>query len=245
MNRFTWRMRSAALCAITIAAMAGAAHAEIALTDSLSLSGTATLTSDYVYRGITQNDEDFTPQLGVDLTHDSGVYVGLWTSTVDFNDGDQAEFELDTYVGYSHESGPWSWDVRYTYFFYPGAAPSFNYNYGEFSTELAYDFEVLSLGGLLAYSPNFTADSGDAEYVQAKLDVPLPYDFALHSYVGKQFVDDNVAYGFPDAVDWNIGASYSYEDFDFDLSYIDTDMSRAECADGCEARIVATVNYNF
>lgn len=224
-------------------ALAGEGEGNI--TPSLTLSGTVAATSDYVYRGITQNDEKPAIQGSIDVAHASGVYGGVWGSPVDFNDGNEAEIELDWYAGYSYESGAWSGDVRLTYFWYPGADRSLDYDYAEISYTAGYDFEVVSLGAMLAYSPEYFGDTGDAEYVQAKLDVPLPHDFSAHAYVGHQWVEDNASYGLPDITDWNIGVGYEWKGATFDLSYIDTNLSKRECADGCEARVVGTVSYTF
>ena len=228
-------------------AMALAADAPSSNTffNDFSFSGTVAVTSDYAYRGITQNDEKITPQLGVEIGHSSGAYVGIWGSPVDFNDGGEAHSEVDFTLGYRYESGPWSTDTRYTYFAYPGARSSLHYDYGEAAFSLTRDFDVLSIGGMVAYSPNYASDSGDAYYVQALLDVPLPKDFAAHAYVGKQYVDDNAAYGYPDAIDWNLGVSYTYDAIGLDLSYIDTNISKAQCADGCSGRVVGTLSYSF
>lgn len=54
------------LCAGLLSA--GAAHAEV--------SGSITLTSDYLFRGVTQTDEQPALQGGVEWAHDSGFYVG-------------------------------------------------------------------------------------------------------------------------------------------------------------------------
>src|SRR5689334_6914463 len=47
------------------------------------------LTSDYVFRGITQTDYQPALQAGMDYSFgDSGWYIGTWGSNVDFNDPD-------------------------------------------------------------------------------------------------------------------------------------------------------------
>lgn len=213
--------------------------------DAFSFSATVTATSDYVFRGISQNDEKPALQASVDVEHESGLYAGLWGSPVDFNDGEEAEFEIDWYAGYAYETGPWSADARLTYYWYPGADDSLDYDYTELSFEGAYDFGTVSLGGFFAYSPEYFGDSGDAEYIQAKLDFPLPENFSAHAYLGRQFIDDNATYGYPDITDWNLGFGYSWEALELDLSYIDTDLNRSECTDGCESRVVLTASYTF
>ncbi len=237
----------AALAVAPQLAMGAEAKAKAApsAADAFSLSGSVAFTSDYRFRGVTQNDENPTPQVGLELDHDSGAYAGIWGSPVDFNDGDEAKTELDLSLGYRYETGPWKADARYTYYAYPGADSALNYDYSEVSFEGAYDLGAVTLGGFLAYSPNFFADSGHAEYVQAKLTAPLPHNFSAHAYLGKQFVADNDAFGYPDTVDWNIGAGYTFKQVNLDLSYIDTDMTSDECAAGCSGRVVGTVSYNF
>lgn len=236
--------------ALPILALPLMAQAGTSFADQFTLTGSAAVTSDYTFRGVTQNDEHVTPQLGVELGHQSGIYAGLWGSPVDFNDGGEAHTEIDLTLGYRYKVDAWSADMRYVYYAYPGADSSLDYNYGEFLFGGAYDFKTIVVGGLFAYSPNFFADSGHAEYFQAKLDAPLPYNLSAHGYVGKQFVHDNPKFGFPDTVDWNIGMGYNLEKIglpqaNLDLSYIDTDLSTADCADGCSGRVVGTITYSF
>lgn len=236
--------------ALTALMLPVAAHAQEAtadaagyrIFDSVTLTGTAAVTSDYVFRGVTQNDESPAFQASIDLAHDSGFFGGIWGSQVDFFD---ADVEIDAYVGYGLESGPWSGSINYTYYMYPGADDSLDYDYGEFIADAGYDFTHFSLGAQFAWSPEFFGHSGHAEYIQANAEVPLPYDFTLHGAVGKQFIEDNVTYGTPDYIDWNVGVGYSWNRFDFDVSYTDTNLTKAECADGCEGRVLGTVTFNF
>jgi uncharacterized protein (TIGR02001 family) len=41
-------------------------------------SANVALTSDYVFRGVSQTDEDPAIQGGFDVSHDSGLYIGTW-----------------------------------------------------------------------------------------------------------------------------------------------------------------------
>jgi uncharacterized protein (TIGR02001 family) len=61
------------------------------------------LTSDYVFRGITQTDYDPALQAGLTYSWDNGIYVGGWTSNVDFADSNGPDIEFDTYIGWSHD----------------------------------------------------------------------------------------------------------------------------------------------
>jgi uncharacterized protein (TIGR02001 family) len=61
-------------------------------------SGSATITNDYVWRGMTQGAENAL-QVGIDYNDDKGFYIGAWTSDVDF--GGEVDREVDLYAGWS------------------------------------------------------------------------------------------------------------------------------------------------
>jgi len=74
-------------------------------------------TSDYVWRGWTQNAGDPAISGGLDYEMDNGVYVGTWAANV-ANDGD--DLELDVYAGYANEVGDFGYDVGVISYIFPG-----------------------------------------------------------------------------------------------------------------------------
>ena len=68
-----------------------------------SVSGTITLTSDYRFRGISQSDTGAALQGSVDYAHDSGLYLGVWASNIDFGPfGDtDSRIEIDLTAGFN------------------------------------------------------------------------------------------------------------------------------------------------
>ena len=68
--------------ALTVMALALALAAPAKAAD---LSGYIVLTTDYVWRGVTQSAGDPAAQLGGDIAFDNGIYAGIWASTVDIN----------------------------------------------------------------------------------------------------------------------------------------------------------------
>ncbi len=216
-----------------------------AFMQEFTLSGTLGAVSDYSFRGISQSDERPVLQGGLEIAHDSGFYVGIWGSGVELNDGDEAFTEVDFIGGYRFDSGPWSGNASLQYYAYPGADKDLNYNYTELLLSGAYDFDYLSLGAQYAYTPDNFGHTDDAHYVQGKLDVPLPYGFTSHAYLGYQMYDKNDEVGMPDYADWNIGVGYSFERVDVDLSYVDTNLDSTDCPQGCDARVIASLIYKF
>ena len=68
-----------------------------------SLSANVGLTSNYLFRGISQTGGDPAIQGGLDYTHASGFYLGTWGSNVgwieDYQGYDSSNLELDLYGG--------------------------------------------------------------------------------------------------------------------------------------------------
>ena len=78
------------------------------------------VTSNYVFRGITQTDDKPAVQAGLDYAHDSGLYAGTWASNVDFGDGNYSGAEVDVYGGFKRDlKGGLSYDVGVIDYTYP------------------------------------------------------------------------------------------------------------------------------
>jgi uncharacterized protein (TIGR02001 family) len=229
---------AAVLCALAFAAPAAKAETTIGGVDVAANIG---FTSDYVFRGISQSDEGPAVQGGLDFSHDSGFYAGVWGSNVDFNDGDEASVEVDFYGGYSGAVNGFTYDVGAIYYAYPGADSDLDYDFVELALAGGYDFGVAALSAAVNYTPDYFGGLGDGVYYMAAIDVPLPHDFSLSGHVGHQTIDDGNDY-----TDWSLGVGYSLYGMDLSLAYHETDLDEpSECADGCDARIVAKISHEF
>lgn len=69
-------------------------------TKAADFSGSVSVSSDYVWRGVTQTDNGSHANLNLELSQ-SGFTVGAWAGTVDF--GDDNDVETDWYIEYSKE----------------------------------------------------------------------------------------------------------------------------------------------
>ena len=99
-----------------VAAPAPPTRAASSLTPSTSAS-----TSDYVFRGISQNDNDPTMQGGIDLGYGI-LYAGVWASGINFDAiVNDADLEVDWYGGIKPTWGPATFDFGVIYYSYPGA----------------------------------------------------------------------------------------------------------------------------
>src|SRR5690606_5479046 len=83
--------KSRIAAAAALLAVAGAANAEMTVD--------AALVSDYDWRGISQSGNDGAFQLGGTYSFDSGLYLGLWGSTL----GNASQSEIEVTAGFAGE----------------------------------------------------------------------------------------------------------------------------------------------
>jgi uncharacterized protein (TIGR02001 family) len=81
--------------------------------------------NDYRFRGIEQTSGGPSVQGGVDYSHSSGAYVGVWAASglkwiKEFNGASKGEYEVDIYGGYKFEVKGIALDVGAITYQYPG-----------------------------------------------------------------------------------------------------------------------------
>ncbi|MGC2165225.1 MAG: TorF family putative porin, partial [Gallionella sp.] len=66
-----------------------------------TFTGNVGFTTDYTFRGISQNYRSPAVQGGFDYAHSSGFYAGTWASNVSGNQYTNTSMEWDWYAGYN------------------------------------------------------------------------------------------------------------------------------------------------
>ena len=185
---------------------------------SSNFSWNLSVTSDYVFRGITQTDFDPALQGGVDYAFGgSGWYVGAWASNIDFVASDGPDIELDTYVGYGTSlSDEWSVDAHAVRYSYLGEQDSYgNIDYNEFFIGTTYN-EMLTF--TLAYAPDYANADFSSIYFGVGGSREVGNGFSLNAGVGHSSFSDHVG----SYTDWNLGVSRSFGPVEAALTYYDT-----------------------
>ncbi len=208
---------SLAAAAATVA-LSGAAMAE-----ELKLSYNVGVASDYVFRGVSQTQED--PQIfgGVDATYGIG-YAGVWASNVDFGTDDPSA-EIDLYAGVKPTVAGNNLDLGVIYYGYVddkgGAADTGLGQFGYFELKAAGSRAVgpATVGVAAYYSPEFPGKTGKAYYYELNGSIPVMEKLSVSAAAGHQEIDKGSSYS-----TWNIGATYAITDkLAADLRYSDTD----------------------
>jgi uncharacterized protein (TIGR02001 family) len=204
---------SLAAAAATVA-LSGAAMAE-----ELKLSYNVGVASDYVFRGVSQTQED--PQIfgGIDATYGIG-YAGVWASNVDFG-ADDPSAEIDLYAGVKPTVGDTALDLGVVYYGYvddKGLTPG-SYSYFELKAAASKPVGPATIGIAGYYSPEFPGKTGNAIYYEVNGSLPVMEKLSLSAALGHQEIDNAGDYA-----TWNIGATYALTpNLGVDLRYSDTD----------------------
>jgi uncharacterized protein (TIGR02001 family) len=185
--------------------------------ESPNLTWNLAVTSDYVFRGISQTDYKPALQGGLDYAFgDTGLYVGAWASNVDFADGDGPDIELDYYIGWNHDlSDSLNLDLQLVRYSYLGENDAYgNIDYNEVIGALAYD-EKLTF--TVAYANDYANSGYSSLYYNLAGSWDVGNDFALNAGVGRtNFSDDVGSY-----TDWNLGVSRQFGPVNVALNYYD------------------------
>lgn len=204
------------------------------------------LTTDYIWRGVSQTNNDPAIQGAFDLSHESGLYVGVWGSSFEFES--DATMELDVYAGFSRETDfggllPFgiTYDLgvlRYEY----TSAPDSGFTELYFGASVS-PFENFNLSTYYYYGLKID-HTLPGEYTDISADYTLPDDLGgitLLAHAGYY----NQKGGLDDYWDWKIGVAKDIGGFNFEVAYVDTDDSASYAAGGRrldDGRIVATIS---
>ena len=190
-------------------------------------------TSDYVFRGITQNDNDPTMQGGMDFGYGI-LYAGGWASGINFDAiFNDADLEIDWYGGIKPTWGIATFDFGAIYYSYPNAgyqiAPpiGFDLNYWELKAGVSGTIHKdLALGLMVYYSPDYFAQTGSVWTVEGTGGYTFhavgPFTPSITGVVGYQ--DGQDAYyeawnGFDHYWYFNGGLVLAVEKISFDFRY--------------------------
>ena len=239
-----------AFAALTCSQLAQA----IELSDSLNLTITPALVSDYRNSGISQTLGDPAAQLDVMLSHASGLYAGAWTSNVEYgydwekDDDYGTRQEVDYYAGYYWQiTDDISLDNYYNKYTYPGEG---QLNGADLYLTLeAYGFFV---GGKHSHDTDDTAFSQYAGYrTQLPLEIGLELRWENVDYKDGVFFNADYSESREDYDNWQVSLNRELAGVTWGLSYVDTDLSDAECLsftgydDLCGADLVVSASKTF
>ncbi|WP_369810216.1 TorF family putative porin [Orrella daihaiensis] len=216
----TKRLLSCILAAPVLAISANASAEGTDLGHGFNLSGNITVINDYRFRGYTQTNFKPAAQVGIDLTHESGFYIGNWNSNVGWTTG--TSLEMDFYGGWSGEVQGIGLDVGVIQYAYPGADMEVSPN----TFEIYAGVSKGPFGLKVYYTPTNWfgyADSKNAWYFDGSAGFDLGDGWSIGLHAGYQVLqnvtnaDGNNVSGY---FDYKAGISKDIKGWVFDLSVV-------------------------
>ncbi|MBP6031700.1 MAG: TorF family putative porin [Sphingobium sp.] len=245
------------MSAFALAAVATPAFAQEAETPAVTISGGATLVTDYRFRGISQTDKNFAVQGSLTLSHASGFYASVWGSTIDEYVAAGSDQEIDLIAGYKKSFGAVTVDVGALYYYYPGAEaffPGYDSDFIEPYASISGAIGPVTAKVSAAYAPKQDAMLNvDNLYGAVDLSGAIPdTGVSLSAHLGHNFMDDSLLALGKKYTDWSVGASYSWKNLTFGVSYVDTNFDKGALSllsptgkDIAKAGVVGSIGVSF
>jgi len=194
-----------------------------------TISGGATLVSDYRFRGISQTDRRFALQGSMTVSHSSGFYASVWGSSIDDYVAAGADQEIDLIAGYKTTIGGTTIDGGVLYYYYPGSSGA-NTDFAEPYISVSHGFGAVTAKVSAAYAPKqkgLSIGSGkeDNLYLAGDLSAAVPgAPFTVSAHLGHSFGPSYLTIG-KGYTDWSVGTAYTWKALTFGLSYVDANKS--------------------
>lgn len=217
----------------------------------ITVSGGATVVSDYRFRGISESDKRPALQGSVTVEHVSGVYGRVWASTIHDYVANDAPVEIDLSAGYRRTFGGTTVDAGVLYYYYPDSG-GIAFDFFEPYASVAHTLGPVTARVSAAYAPRQKALSvgngrEDNLYVAGDLSAGVPgTPVSLSAHLGRTSGPSYLSIG-DGYTDWSLGASYTRGGLTFGLSYVDTDdaLFTPRGRNASEAGLVASVGFGF
>jgi uncharacterized protein (TIGR02001 family) len=221
----------------------------------VSVGGGAALTSDYIYRGVSESDGHGAVQADLHLSASEGTFLGLWSSSRDHNLEPGAPAVLDLYLGQRFELGSaWSATLTARSRYYPGASdyePSADYQ--ELSASFSYldrwSLSVTAIPNAVRYwtyirlsrTPAYVADASGQWLLGRHFFVTGGAGYYYSSGTGPG-IERSTGYAYG-----NLGAAYELGSWRLDLGYFLTqDAARRSFPYPiASSRLAATLAWHF
>ena len=221
------------VAALAVSTITTTAMAEVEVSANVSA------TNNYVWRGMTQTNNQAAVQGGIDLGM-GGFYLGTWTSNVDYTSSKTVnnvetttlagDTEVDGYIGYAGEAGALGYDIGYIKY---GYLDTPNSNFDEAYLGLSYDFGVASLG--VTYSKGLDDAPDD---IALDFSIPVMQDYSLDFAAG-----DYDTYG----QRYSAGISKSFDKIDFSIVYsaFEADTSTGNAGATDQNNVIVSAGTSF
>lgn len=230
--------------ALALTGLIAAPSAVVAAEESPhKLSANVGMTSNYIFRGISQTGGDPAVQGGLDYTHSSGFYLGTWGSNVgwleDYQGYTSGNVEIDVYGGFRGEIGATglSYDLGAIQYIYPGEKGTVTKaDTSEVYAALGWKWFTVKYSHYLSDEVFGFADAKNSHYLDLSASVPIAETgLTAGAHWGSFKFKNN---GDQDYEDWKISLTYDMgklsavtSNVTVGVAYTDTNAKRSMWTD--------------
>lgn len=192
-----------------------------------SVTGNAAVTSDYIFRGLTQSWSRPAIQGGAELAMKNGFTAGVWGSSISEHSYPGGSMELDLYASYGRAiNDDWSWRAGIYGYLYPGAnldkAGLASRSFNTVEAHAAITWKQLTLKynhALTDYfgvdrEQGYRRDSRGTGYLQLDASLPLSEHWSVDLHAGHTRYQSTLVQPLPSGV-----RNPSYSDYGATLKY--------------------------
>ncbi len=190
-----------ALASVMTAGLAGAGMAQA------EVSASASIATEYLWRGQTLGLGIPAVSGSLDYEHSSGLYVGTWISS---GDGELGT-EYDLYFGFAGEIGDFGYDIGYASYLYPMSDD-------DDINDAAEVYLGLSYQAASVYLFKSTDSDADGIYYVASLDVSDSVSVAVGGDTDADYVHLDLTYSFNDNIAFTVSQIVSDDSKELDSS---------------------------
>jgi uncharacterized protein (TIGR02001 family) len=209
------------------------------------LSGSATLLSDYRFRGISLSHERPAAQLSLAYDDGSGWYGGAFASTVQLGDGASRELQGMSFIGYARRTpSGLSWEVGADYSVVTGDR---SYSYPEAYAGVAFE----NVSARLYYAPRYFGQGSEAIYGEINASHQLLDRVLLIAHGGMLWNNSDNSYNRrPDhrVFDASMGVALDLDPFNVQLNWVGISSSNTlypVAVTGRRNRVVLVLSRSF
>ena len=221
------------LSAIALAAAATLSSGAVMAADpapaevpDIAVSTNVGVTSDYRFRGISQNNRSPSFQGGIDVAFKQGFYLGTWGSNVNKWTAGDGSLELDLYGGYKTEVAGVAFDLGAIAYAYPGSG-AYKANTQEAYVGASYGPAAFKVSRTLGnnYFASTYVSGGESARGTMYYDLTLSQELlpkltgSIHAGYTDKASKGNTQYSNFSYKDFNIGLAYDYNGYVFGVKY--------------------------
>lgn len=191
--------------------------------DAGSVGGDVAVTSDYIFRGISQGDGDPAAQADLHYVTDGGTFVGIFGSTVPNRPTKRYGYrgELETYLGHRFDLSPsWSTVITAVNYSYLRRNLPYSDDYQELAVSLSYldrwTLSVSAAPNVVRYDYKERVGRYTAYAAELAGQIPLGGHFFATAGIGYYSLNGPDAGGYAFG---NVGAAFEYGAWRIDAGY--------------------------